>query len=88
MSYTVRPGETIGDAVINATGRISNWNDILNANSIDTWTPELIPDQELIIPDSVIYDLNALKQMQAYPLCNFSVNDVYAQIQTIFNLIT
>jgi len=82
--YTVRYGETIGDAVINSTGIIGNWAAILQANSYDTWTPELTPGDVLLIPDDLPVNNDAMAQLVKYPSNNQSVSDVYAKITVIF----
>jgi hypothetical protein len=83
--YRVRYGETITDIVLNATGNISNWEDILFENEFD-WIPDLVAGSLIAIPQSVDNDLNALRALTRYPANNKSENDIYDQIDTIFEL--
>jgi len=85
--YTVRPGDTITDVVLNATGTLVNWDAILEANGFTDWTPQLSAGQLIIIPDTVQLDQNALRQLKVYPLSNFSVSGIAAQIKGIFDLL-
>eukprot|EP01037_Dinobryon_pediforme_P011474 gene11474-11570_t len=71
--YVVQYGETIGDVIFNATGNIGNWSLILEANGFDTWTPVLNAGDVIIIPDTVVNDLNTLRQLADYPANNASV---------------
>jgi len=87
-TITVTAGQTISDIVLNNTGDLSNWNAILEANEFTTWVPILYTGQHIIIPDSVTKNLNNIRQFSQYPLNNYSVADVYAQIDAIFALIT
>lgn len=82
--YTVKAGESIFDAVINATGTLANLDLVLNANGFTEWVPTLIAGQVLKIPTTVTNDLNALRQFVDYPVSNNSVNNIDAQILTIF----
>jgi len=89
MIYTVQQGETIGDVIQNSVGSISFWNDVLNANpSLTQWVPILTAGQQIIIPDTIVRNLNNVRQFASYPLNNASVPTVYTQIATIFALIT
>ena len=81
--YPVQEGQTITDVVINSTGSIANWDIILQANGFDQWVPQLTPGQMIIIPDTVTYDLNALRNLQDYPANNYSVPDVAEQIAAL-----
>jgi hypothetical protein len=85
--YIVKQGESIGDVVMNNTGSLSNWDEILKANEFDSWTPDLIAGQSVIIPDSLPVDANTKRQLALYPACNASVNDVYDRINDVFNII-
>jgi phage tail protein X len=85
-TYTVKPGETITDVVINSTGNIDNWDAILTANNFADWTPQLAAGQIIQIPDALVsVDQNVLRGVQQYPICNASVPDVYDQIDDIVN---
>lgn len=83
FNYIVKVGETIGDVVMNATGSFNNLNTILAANGFASWTPALQAGQSVLIPDTVTIDQNTKRQLASYPACNISVNDVFAQIDTI-----
>ena len=82
--YTVRPGESIWDVVVNATGTLAGLDAVLDANGFDDWTPDLVAGSQVTIPDAAATDINALQQLQVYKICNTSVNDIAAQIITIF----
>jgi hypothetical protein len=84
--YKVRYGETITDVILNATGNIINWEDILFQNEFD-WVPKLIAGQLVAIPQSVESDLNAYRALTKYPVNNNSENNVYEQIDAIFELL-
>ncbi len=90
--YIVKLGESIVDVCENScgalqVGQVNNLDEILKANDFDTWTPALSSGQEVLIPDTVVIDQNALRQLIAYPICNNSVNDIDAQINAIFGLL-
>jgi|YelNatPaOPRAMG01_1025707.scaffolds.fasta_scaffold37442_5 hypothetical protein len=72
MIYFVRTGETITDCVINATGTIDNWEEILNANGFTEWVPDLYPGQQVLIPDTVELQNNVLVVLNKYPANNAS----------------
>ena len=86
--YTVKAGESIFDAVINATGTLANLDLVLNANGFTEWVPVLTAGQVLKIPDTVTNDLNAYRQFIDYPISNNSVSNIDAQIITIFETLT
>lgn len=83
-NYIAKEGETILDVVLNATGSVQNWDAVLNANNLTEWTPVISAGQSLVIPEDAFKDLIPLASLQAYPVCNHSVNDVYAKISAIF----
>jgi hypothetical protein len=76
-------GNTIGDAVLNGTGDISNWSDTLNLNFFATWTPQLYSGQVLQIP-TTNQNLNNIRALNTYPANNFTVPDIISQINNIF----
>ena len=84
-NHIVRAGESITDVVLNTTGNLSNWDAVLEANGHDTWTPDLLPGQSVIIP-AVNTDENTLRQLKLYPACNASVSDVFSQITGVFDV--
>lgn len=69
-SYTVKQGETILDVVVNSTGSPLNLQTILDANNIDTWTPQLTAGQVLVIPDNVEIQQNNLLELKRHPVCD------------------
>ena len=74
MNYIIKQGESIGDAVLNATGSINNLSAILEANDFTDWTPTLTVGQSIYIPGTVIIQPNNLRKLQSYPACNNSNN--------------
>lgn len=86
-TYIVKPGESLWDVVLNATGTFANLDAVLSANGFTDWTPMLRAGQIIMIPDTVIIDSNTLRQLKVYPACNNSVNDVCAKIVSIFGLL-
>lgn len=82
--YIVRPTETIGDAILNGSGDIENWDTITQAGFFDTWTPDLFAGQKIAIPSTANLNLNNFRALNTYPANNNSVPDVYDQILAIF----
>jgi LysM repeat protein len=85
--YIVRPTETIGDAILNGSGDISNWSSILDANQFSDWTPTLYAGQKVAIPSTANLNLNNFRALNAYPANNNSTADIYEQINAIFDLL-
>lgn len=86
MIVTVTQGQTITDIILNNTGDIEFWNDVLNANpALTEWVPMLTIGQQIVIPDTIETNKNNVKQFSLYPLNNASVPDVYDQINLIFS---
>jgi len=83
-TYTVVPGMTITDAVLNATGNITNWDAILESSSIYNWVPLFTGGETLTIPSTVSNDNNNIRALQIAPAVNNSYN-VYPKIDTVFN---
>lgn len=83
--YKVGFGESIGDVVLNSTGNIDNWEQILNANNFD-WIPVLTAGELVAIPPGVQNELNALRALTTYPANNSVEGDVYELISAIFEL--
>lgn len=88
--YPVQPGQSIWDVTLNTCGAlvvgdVNNLDEILQANWLLDWTPNLSPGQLITIPDSVSIDINALQQLQLYPVCNSSVSNYLDQINGIFD---
>lgn len=85
--YPTPPLATIGDVILNPTGDIANWSDILDTNNFDTWTPDLYAGQIITIPNTASINLNNFRGLNTYPANNFSVPDIYNQINAIFGLL-
>lgn len=86
-TYIVKPGESIWDVCLNATGTLANLDLINEANNFQDWTPDLMPGQGIIIPDTVTMDNNAQRQLALFPVCNFSRSGIAAKIETIFDIL-
>lgn len=84
--YKVRPGESIADVVLNATGSLSNWDLILQANNFTDWVPSLIAGQSIIIPDNCFFDLNTIRELTLYPSCNNFIDQWVSDLNNIFNI--
>lgn len=85
--YKARYGETIGDVILNSTGNIDNWEDVLDENNFNEWTPQLTAGQLIAIPPTVQKDLNVFRALTTYPANNNSESDVYGQIDAIFDIL-
>lgn len=85
---TVEAGQSIVDICLNNVGTITAWDSILSANGFTSWTPDIQPGDQIIIPAGLTNNLNAVNQFAAYPLSNFSVANIGKQINDIFALIT
>lgn len=83
--YITKPGESISDVVLNATGTLANLDQVLTDNNLMDWTPALVPGTPITISDAVTIDANALRQLQAYPVCNTSIQGIFDKIETIFD---
>lgn len=86
-TITVSQGNYISDVVLNGTGLISNWNAILQQNNFSEWVPDLINGQVIEIPDGLTNNPVAIANLKQYPANNFSVPDIYNQIDQIFALL-
>lgn len=83
-TYLVRQGEGISDCVLNSLGDISAWGAFLDSNFFDNWTPSLFNGQSLQIPDSSNNNVGNIEALAEYPANNFSVPDIYNQIDALF----
>ena len=81
-NYIVRQGETITDAILNATGDISFLDEVLTLNSLSDWNPELTIGQVLLIPD-IAFDLEIISDLNLYPANNYSVYGLLDLMNTI-----
>jgi phage tail protein X len=87
--YIVKQGESIWDVTQNSTGTlgsttVNNLDLILEANGFTDWTPVLTAGQAITIPDGVIFDLNAQRQLAIYPSVNNLSNFILNLIETLF----
>jgi uncharacterized protein (TIGR02145 family) len=73
MIYKVRPGETLSDVVLNATGSIQNMSAILVANGFTSWSQVLFTGQSITIPDDIEIQYNNQYVLSSYPAKNGSV---------------
>ncbi len=87
IHYDVGYSDTITDAVFNGTGNIDKWSDVLNDNDFNTWTPDLYAGQILKFAHTTGININVKRVLTTYPSNNHSVNDVYEQINIIFDLL-
>ena len=86
MIYTVRSGETLSDVILNSTGSILNWEDILNANGFTDWSPELYVGQQIIIPDDIVGQSNVKNVLDTYPANNnYAAADFMIQVLALIN---
>ena len=85
--YTVRVNETIGDVVMNSSGSIENWDLIVQNAFFSEWVPSLFAGQQIPIPSTINLNSNVYRSLNAYPANNFSVPDIYNQIDALFALL-
>ena len=89
MTYTVKQGEDITDVILNSTGTLDNWQDFIDLNNFDSWTPDLQVGQVIQIPDDAIIQPNLLQILQIYPACNNTLAaDLSTQISTLIAIFT
>ena len=81
--YVVKKGESIYDVCLNSTGNINNLQDILELNSINQWTPELVVEQKIMIPITIKTQDNVLDYLIKKPICNTNISDFNEQIKNI-----
>lgn len=84
---TVFQGNYISDIILNSTGLISNWNAVLEQNGFDSWTPDLYNGQIIEIPDGLTNDPATIADLKQYPANNYSVPDIYEQVDAVFALL-
>lgn len=83
--YTVPFGICFVDLLLNSTGNVANWESILNANEFIDRNPILYSGERVLIPATVVMNLNNYRALNTYPANNNSVPDVYEQINVIFD---
>jgi hypothetical protein len=81
--YQVKSGETISDVVMNGSGDISEWFNIIDANDFNDWTPILFADQIINIPN--IKNSQIVKELQLEPCYNITLN-VTSQINSLISI--
>lgn len=86
-TYTVRPGMSLWDVVLNATGSLANIDAVCVANNFTDWTPDLIPGTVVIIPDGITIDSNSQRQMNSYPAVNNLTAGILNLIDAVFTTI-
>jgi hypothetical protein len=70
-NHIVQTGEQFSDILLNTTGDPNNWDAMLTANDFDSWTPSLLPGDNIV----VAYDAkqeNIQRELEIYPVCNFA----------------
>lgn len=82
--YSVRQGEGIGDVTMNSSGDFQNLDLITQYAFFDTWTPILYNGQQIPIPSTINLNSNNYRALNTYPANNFSVPDIYNQIDALF----
>jgi len=87
-TYQIKQGESITDVLLNSVGTPAYWETFLNQNSKADWTPELMVNEKIEIPSGLLIDENTTRQLNIYPACNASVNDIYAQMALVVSIIT
>jgi len=85
--YTVRPGESLIDVTLNSTGNKDNADKILEENGIAEWSPILATGRVLTIPDTVVVDANALRELTKYPSYNNFNKNITKLLDDVVNLL-
>ena len=86
MIYIIRNGETFLDAVLNGSGSIDNYEEILNANNFTDWTPAVSVGQQIVIPDDIVRQQNVLSVLNKYPANNnYAAADFMIQVLALIN---
>jgi hypothetical protein len=80
--YTVKYGETIADVVLNSTGSLEKWTEVLDLNNFTTWTPVLFAGQILNVPEP--FEVHIYNELSFYPACNNTeITDLELKISTL-----
>lgn len=86
MEYTIKKGEELLDVCMNLTGFLSNYESIIEANELDTWTPNLLHGTVITIPDTLNIQTNITNNLVNYPFCNnFVINNLFGQITDLID---
>ena len=89
IGYIVRPIEEIRDVLLNSTGTIVNWENILNDNDFTDWNPELNLSQQIIVDSSNQIQPNTLSYFNISPANNNSgISDFETQVTDLFSNFT
>src|ERR1035437_614315 len=87
-TYQIKQGESITDVLLNSVGTLAYWDSFLNQNLKSDWAPELMVNEKIKIPSGLLVDENTTRQLNIYPACNASVNNIYAQMALVISIIT
>ena len=83
-TYTVKSGETISDVVMNGSGDITEWFNIIDANNYNDWCPILSVNQIVNIPNKK--NSQVVKELQLEP-CNNRTIDISDQINSLISIL-
>lgn len=72
--YKIRLGESLIDVCYNTTGAMSSIDAVMDANDITTYTPDLVPDTEITVPD-VVYNSEAVQVANTRPFTSICAVD-------------
>jgi len=89
LGYIVKSKEEIRDVLLNSTGTIINWENILNDNSFTDWNPDLNLSQQIKIDSSNQIQPNTLSIFEISPANNNSgISDFDTQVADLFSNFT
>lgn len=90
--YKIRLGESLIDVCYNTTGAMSSIDAVMDANDITTYTPDLVPDTDITVPD-VVYNSEAVQVANIRPFNSVStvedseidtmISELLTQLETI-----
>lgn len=91
-TYTVRLGESIIDVCYNTTGSMAAIDEIMDGNSISTYTPTFQAGTTITVPD-VVYNSEAVQVANVRPFNSIStvedseidtmISELLTQLETI-----
>lgn len=91
-TYTVRLGESIIDVCYNTTGSMAAIDEIMDGNSISTYTPTFKAGTTITVPD-VVYNSEAVQVANVRPFNSIStvedseidtmISELLTQLETI-----